>query len=254
VVGVIPYEYPLNETVRTLLRLEHLFARMGQLLARDAPLDHHYALATLFEIMDVTSRVDLKADLLQELDRQRQQLTSYRGNPSISEAALDMVIRRIELAHQRLNHVSGKAGQALTANDWLMSIRSRISIPGGACEFDLPAYFAWQQESAAHRRTDLQRWISTLDSLAQALEVCLNLLRESGKVQTVAVRGGQFQQSLVGSRNFQLARLRIARKHTLVPEISGNRLLLAVRLMRPDAEYRLKHAVVDLSMELTLCA
>ena len=29
-----------------------------------------------------------------------------------------------------------------------MSIRSRISIPGGTCEFDLPAYYAWQQLDA----------------------------------------------------------------------------------------------------------
>ena len=42
--------------------------------------------------------------------------------------------------------------QALTGNEWLMSIRSRISIPGGTCEFDLPAYYAWQQHTAARRR------------------------------------------------------------------------------------------------------
>ncbi|MCK7499387.1 MAG: cell division protein ZapD [Comamonadaceae bacterium] len=48
-----------------MLRLEHLFDRLGQLVARDAPVDHHFALATLFEIMDVASRADLKSDLLQ---------------------------------------------------------------------------------------------------------------------------------------------------------------------------------------------
>ena len=50
-----------------------------------------------------------------------------------------------------------KAGQALASNDWLMSIRSRIGIPGGTCEFDLPAYFAWQHFDAATRQQDLQR-------------------------------------------------------------------------------------------------
>ena len=30
-----------------------------------------------------------------------------------------------------------------------MSVRSRISIPGGTCEFDLPAYYAWQHRDAA---------------------------------------------------------------------------------------------------------
>ena len=42
-----------------MLRLEHLFDRLGQLIPRDAAVDHHYALATMFEIMDVASRADL---------------------------------------------------------------------------------------------------------------------------------------------------------------------------------------------------
>ena len=86
---MILYEYPFNEGIRTMLRLEHLFDRLGQLIARDAPVDHHYALATLFEILDVSSRADLKSDLLKELEKHKQQFNSYRGNPSISEAALD---------------------------------------------------------------------------------------------------------------------------------------------------------------------
>ena len=61
---MILYEYPFNERIRTYLRLEHLFGRLGQLLARDAPLDHHFALITIFEVMDVTSRADLKSEVL----------------------------------------------------------------------------------------------------------------------------------------------------------------------------------------------
>ena len=68
-----------------MLRLEHLFDRLGQLVVRDAAVDHHYALATLFEIVDVASRADLKSDLLKDLERQRSLMNGYRGNPSISE-------------------------------------------------------------------------------------------------------------------------------------------------------------------------
>ena len=71
---MVLYEYPFNESIRTMLRLEHLFDRLGQLVARDAPVDHHFALATLFEIMDVASRADVKSDLLKELERHRTQL------------------------------------------------------------------------------------------------------------------------------------------------------------------------------------
>jgi cell division protein ZapD len=96
--------------------------------------------------------------------------------------------------------------------------------------------------------------VATLDPLAEALEVCLALLRETGVGQAVRVRGGLFQQSLGSGRSFQLLRLRIDPTLGVVPEISGNRLLVAIRLMRSDGEGRLKATTDDVPVELTLCS
>ena len=251
---MVLYEYPFNESIRTMLRLEHLFDRLGQLIPRDTAVDHHYALATIFEIMDVASRADLKSDLLMELERHKAQLAGYRGNPSISEQALDEMIGRIDHAFQSLNQLSGKAGHALTANEWLMSIRSRISIPGGTCEFDLPAYHAWQKLDPLRRRADLVQWIASLTPLAEALNVLLGLLRDSGVPHKVVAQAGQYQQSLPAGKTYQLMRVRLNGDEPLVPEISGHRLMASVRLMRPDAEGRLKPSTTDTAFELTLCA
>jgi cell division protein ZapD len=81
---VITYEYPLNERIRTLLRLEDLFERSRYFIARAGAHDHHMALITLFEVLEVASRADLKSDLLQELERQKQVLHAFRDNPEIS--------------------------------------------------------------------------------------------------------------------------------------------------------------------------
>jgi cell division protein ZapD len=161
-------------------------------VGRDAPVDHHFALATIFEIMDVASRADLKSDLLKDLERHRLQLQGFRGHPGISEAALDEVVSRIDRAFSGLNQLQGKAGQTLASNDWLMSIRSRINIPGGTCEFDLPAYYAWQQHDAHSRRADLQGWMASLTPLAEALQVLLGLLRDSGTPQRMVALAGQY--------------------------------------------------------------
>ena len=251
---MILYEYPFNESIRTMLRLEYLFDRLGTLMARDAAVDHHFALATIFEIMDVASRADLKSDLLKDLDRQKQQLAGYRGNPSISEAMLDEVVGRIDHAFNRLNQLAGKAGADLTGNEWLMSIRSRISIPGGTCEFDLPAYYAWQKFEPQRRRADLLQWAGSLMPLAEALNVLLGLLRDSGAPHKVVAPGGQYQQSLPAGRVYHLMRVRLNDADGLVPEISGHRLMVSVRLMRQDADGRLKPSGADTNFELTLCS
>jgi len=251
---LVLYEYPFNESIRTMLRLEHLFDRLGQLLPRPDPIDHHFALVTLFEIMDVASRADLKSDLLKELERHRAQLTGYRSHPNVSQQALDEVIESINHAFTTLNQHAGKAGQTLTGNEWLMSVRSRISIPGGTCEFDLPAYYAWQQLDSQRRRRDLNGWVGTLMPMAEALRVLLSLLRDSGSPHKVVSSHGQFQQSLPQGKTYQLLRLRIDGGLGLVPEISGHRLMVSVRLMRSDAEGRLRPATEDHPFELTLCA
>ena len=251
---MVLYEYPFNEGIRTMLRLEHLFGRLDTLAARDEAVDHHFALATLFEIMDVGARADLKSDLLKELERHKNQLLAYRGNPNISEVALDEVIGRIEHAFTGLNQLSGKAGHALATNEWLTSIRSRINIPGGTCEFDLPAYYAWQQLPPARRRADLSRWIDTLVPLAEALQVLLRLLRDAGVPHKVVAHGGNYQQSLPPGRTYQLLRLRLDEGLELVPEITGHRLMVTVRLMKADADGRLRLHAADVAFDLALCA
>jgi len=251
--AVILYEYPFNERIRTYLRLEHLFRRLGEMSVRDSALDHHYALATIFEIMDVAARADLKTDVLKDLEKQKHVLNGYRGNPAIAEGVLDDVIRQLEGCFAALNEIVGKIGQPLADNDWLMSIRSRIGIPGGTCEFDLPAYYAWQHRDAEDRQRDLQRWISPLVPLAESLRLLLRLLRDSGAPQKVVAPSGQYQQMLPQGRHFQLLRLRLDSATGLVPEISCNRLMASVRMMRVEADGRLQADAGDSMFELSLC-
>ena len=251
---MVRYEYPLHEGIRTMLRLEHLFDRLGQLIERDSALDHHFALATLFDVVDVASRADLKSDLLKELERHKAQMLAFRGKPGVSEAALDAVLARIDHAFQVLNAMPGKTGSGLAGNEFLMSVRSRISIPAGTCEFDLPAYFGWQQQAPTGRRADLMQWVSTLMPLAEALKVHLGLLRDAGTPQRVVAQGGQFQQSLPQGKVFHLLRIKLDPAPGLVPEISGHRLIVSIRMMRPDAVGRLKPVGEDQPFELALCA
>lgn len=250
---MILYEYPFNERIRTYLRLEHLFRRLGELIPRDHPLDHHYALTTIFEVMDVAARADLKSDVMKDLERQKQVLNGYRGNPAIAEAVLDQVIGTLDACFNTLNTIPGKAGHVLTENDWLMSIRSRASIPGGTCEFDLPGYYAWQHNTPDERRVDLERWANTLAPLAESITMLLKLLRDSGSPQKVIAAGGQLQQTLPQGRTFQLLRLRIDPLLGLVPEISANRLIVSVRLMRQEND-RMQPSTDTAPFELTLCA
>ena len=249
---MITYEYPLNERIRTLLRLEDLFERSRHFIARSDPHDHHMALLTLFEILEVSSRADLKSDLLQELERQKQVLLAFKNNPDIAEDALNGVLKDIEQAAQALFSMTGKIGQYLRENEWLMSIKQRTGIPGGACEFDLPSYHYWLHRSDDARLADLLAWITPLYPIRDGTGIVLRLLREGGKPARHVAQQGAFSQML-GGKMAQMVRIRLPRDSQNIPEISANKYALNIRFTQFGDEPRPKMVDSDVEFELTFC-
>lgn len=256
---MITYEYPLSERIRTLLRLEDLFERMRHFLARGDSLDHHAALAALFEVIDVAGRADLKSDLMQELERQRQVLSTYRGSPEVAQTALEHVLGEADETYDALAANATRTGQHLRENEWLMSVKSRVNIPGGACEFDLPSYHFWLNRPSEARLADINAWLAPLLPVRDGIGIVLKLLRDSGKPADLVATQGQFQQMLSG-RVAQLVRLRVARDHEFVPEISANKYALMIRFMSITADssggwaaQRPRQADVNVPFELTYC-
>jgi len=248
---VISYEFPLNERIRTLLRLEDLYQRAHYFALKSDPEEHHVALTSLFEILDVGGRADLKSDIMQELERQKQHLDSLRTNPAISQEALNKVLADIEKAVSDLFLSSGKTGQELRENDWLMGIKQRSAIPGGVCEFDLPSYHYWLNQSVEARRRDLDEWLAPFLPIRNGVQIILKLLRENGKTASQVAPQGVYQQTMAG-RLAQMLRIRLDDNYECVPEISANKYALNVRFTTAIGTQR-RTSVEDVSFQLTFC-
>ncbi len=249
---MISYEFPLNERIRTLLRMEALYERVQFFLSRDDPLEHHAALGSLFEILDVAGRADLKSELMQELERQRQSLGALRSNPAISEAALNEVLVDIDRAAQALHQASGKTGQELRENEWLMGIKQRAAIPGGVCQFDLPSYHYWLHQPAQTRRHDLEGWLTPFLPLKHGIAIILRILRESGRTSQQTAVQGVYQQ-MMGGRLAQLLRLKVDESYDCVPEVSANKYALNIRFTVNEGAQRPRVSQTDVAFELSFC-
>jgi cell division protein ZapD len=250
---VIRYEHPLNERIRTLMRLEDLFARVRYFAGEEAPFEHHAALLSLFEITDVASRADLKTDLLQELERQKQLLGPLRNNAQIDHQALERLLDDMDAANGRLLATTGKVGQHLRDNEWLMAIKQRTAIPGGVSEFDLPAYHYWLHQPPAERRRDLAAWIEPFEPVHAGLTIILRLLRENARASRHTAYRGVFQLMLTTTKVAQLLRLTVARDLPCVPEISANKYALNIRFIGASGMDRGTVFDRDVDFELVFC-
>jgi cell division protein ZapD len=251
--SVPSYDYPFNERIRTLLRIEDLFLKVFHHLDGTSQFSHHCALISLFQILDVIDRAELKTDLLQELDRQKIVMRNLRGNPTISESLLDEVMNEIETTAQALRSNASKLGQSLRDNEWLMSIKQRAAIPGGVCEFDLPSYHFWLGLGHEQRTADLDGWIDPLRPVNGAVRIILHILRGSGLTTSLVAHSGVFQQMLGGSKPAQMVRIEVADDLTCFPEVSANKYAINIRFNSLETTQRPRSCEFDVPFKLTLC-
>jgi cell division protein ZapD len=250
---VITYDFPLNERIRTMLRLEGLYARMARFTSQSEPCDHQAAMSVLFEILEVASRAELKADMLQELERQQRHLYSLHDNPQISERALSAILDEIENARSALFAMSGKVGQHLRENEWLMGVKQRAAIPGGTCEFDLPSLHYWLNQDVELRRQCINAWLEPMLPVSAGLSILLKLLRGGGKTLRFVAHHGNFQQ-MQGGRVAQMLRVRLDSELPCIPEVSANKHVLNIRFLIPSYAGKSVQYEDDVDFDLTFCS
>jgi cell division protein ZapD len=247
------YDYPFNERIRTLLRVEDLFAKVLHNVAAGHEYHHHCALLTLLQILDVVDRSELKSELLQELDRQKHAMHLLVGNPAIVADALQATLNDIDIASNGLRLETTKLGQTLRANEWLMSIKQRAGIPGGVCEFDVPSYHYWLGLGEERRTRDLESWLKPLIPMQQAIIIILRILRGSGLTSKLVAVNGAYQKMLGGAKPAQMLKIEMDDDVTCFPEVSANKYAINIRFNSLDCTQKPQKCEDDVQFSLTLC-
>ncbi len=248
---MILYEYPCNERVRSLLRVEHLFGRLFFFANQEDVNHHQVAMSTLFDLLEVCERTDLRGSVLQDLERQRAALGGLRQHPGVDVETVDKMLADIERASAELA-AQGRIGQVLRDNEWLASLRGRLTVPGGYSPADIPSYYAWQIKPTQVRMSDLQQWVDPFMPLYNGLALILRLLRESAHVTELEARQGAYQEMLAG-KTFQLIRVWVAREQGVFPEMSANKYVIWVRFSQQDNELRPQPVTRDIPFRLARC-
>ncbi len=248
------YEQPLNERIRAFLRLEFLFQQIRHHLAGDTPWDSRAALASLLDIMSIFGRSDLKSEVMKELERHTANLSRLEHNPEVDRTQLAELLDEMDALIDQLHAHSGPVGANLKTIEFLSAIQQRSSIPGGLCDFDLPAFHFWLQRPAEERLHDLAGWLNNFDVIGRGIGLILRLTRGSTLFREFTAETGFFQRSLDPNIPCQMVRVALPAGSPYYAEISGGRHRFTVRFQRqPSTSERAVQASADVKFELACC-
>lgn len=251
---IIYYEQPINERMRSFLRLEHLFKQAAYTLRGYSIWDSRSTLSAVTSILDLLSRSDLKTELLKELERQEKTLSALSDLDGVDKEQLKNILKQIESAQQNILNVNGQLGQNIRDHDLLNNLRQRSSILGGACDFDIPYLHYWLKQPPEIRIEQLEDWIEKLEVISQPISLILDITRESNSAINISAEKGFYQQNIDSSSPVQLIRVGLPHDSEFYPEISAGKQRFSIRFMLHQNGERATQSQEDLNFQLVCCA
>ncbi len=249
------YEHPLNERLRTLMRLEFLTETASTAMAREAAMDSRTAVEALIYTLNILERGEVRSEVIKELDRLSGGLARMGESGQWAADDVREETERCRALLRRVGEPDAAMGQALREDQLLAAIAQRFGLGAGTCNFDLPSFQRWLSRPYSERRADLQRWLDSMADLRATLQFALRLQREGGQFQEETASGGSWQRRIpFDNPPIQMLRLQVPAEDSVIPEISGNRHFVTIRFLRqPDTLTRPESVNEDVPFHLARC-
>ncbi|MGQ0586652.1 MAG: cell division protein ZapD [Gammaproteobacteria bacterium] len=250
----VVYEQPLNERVRTFLRLEFLFAQHHHHRADRTHWGVRATLRALLDIFSIVSRSDVKTEILKELSEQHAALSRLQQRPGVDTSRLQSVLAELNEGVNAMQVLTTHTlGTVLRDNEFLISLLHRSTIPGGVGAFDLPTFHHWLAQPGEHIRRDLDAWFADLVPFDKAINLYLRLLRQSTQPVDAVAKAGIHVYT--PPAEYELVRVLVAASTGVYPEISAGRHRFTVRFMNQrDVNTRPTQTSADVPFQLQCCA
>jgi cell division protein ZapD len=252
--NTIIYEQPLNERMRTFLRLEHLFKQTAYALRGFSIWDSRACLNGLIDILDIVSRGDLKNEILKELERLLSSLSVLKEVQGVDHEQLSNILKQLEQAQRDILALNGQFGQNLREHELITSLRQRSTITGGDCNFDLPAYHFWLSRDPEIRIQELENWFDSLDQLQKPIRLILAIIRESVEPVELIAEAGFYQHSLNPGLPVQILRIMLPQDEMVFPEISAGKHRFSIRFLIPQGKTRPIQTEQTITFKFSSCA
>jgi len=253
--NTILYEQPLNERVRTFIRLEQLFNQTQEYINSDTKWHSRMTMTGLSQILEILNRSDLKTDILKELERNQINLAKHSNTPGVDTQTLKATLNELDKSYQQIIQIEGQLGKTLRESEILTGLVKRNSLVGAICSFDLPIFHYWLNNNPTDRHKTLTELLSSTIYIQYAVKLLLSIIRESTFIENKIAENGFYQQNLNVKHPYQMIRVLIPKDAAYFVEISAGKHRFSIHFLTIDnSNNKQKQVNNDIPFQLGCCA
>ncbi|MBD2805483.1 cell division protein ZapD [Xenorhabdus sp. ZM] len=245
----IIFEHPLNEKMRSWLRIESSLQQLEKQRCLDSQSSSLAFFRTIAELIEILERGEVRSELLKELERQQTKLKHWLSAPNADATMIHTLTEQLKERSIALSQAP-RLGHSIKEDRMINMVRQRLSIPGGCCSFDLPTLHLWLHLPQSSRDQTVKLWLDSLAPLQRALESILGLIRQTAPFTPRIAHNGFFQGNADEADLLRL-KLDIDINSLAYPQVSGYKTRFAIRFLPMDSEHGIVPA--NLSFELACC-
>ena len=247
------YELPLNERLRTFMRIEFLYSRLKYFVSNlDDNWQTRTVIHTLLEIYSILSRTDVRREVLADLDRYIMQMQRFQSAPDADNDMVNNVLEDLDSIKNQVVDIGTDYLLKLREDEFIASLLHRHTLPGGKAEFDMPKYKFFLESDKKNVAVQINSWIDIIRPICEGIDKLMWIIRESNEpISTVAV-GGQYNHQIERRTQISLVRI-ITDDANVYPEISGGRHLIAVRFFNQNKDGEYLQFEDNVEFKISLC-
>ncbi|MBO6228668.1 MAG: cell division protein ZapD [Shewanella sp.] len=222
------YEQPLNEKIRSYLRLEYLDKQLQSNLNHD---HQHRCFYPLFSLCELSERCDYRNEVLKDIERHLLQLSKWQELDHVDHQQIDLYINALTQAREPLQKPD------------------RFGMPGACCNFDLPQLHYWLAKPWEEKQQDYRSWIAHFEPLLTPITLLLQLTRSTAHYDNAVAHAGFYQGD--SAQALALVRVKVDASHGCYPTISGHKNRFAIHFVQFEQQ---RHSDRSIDFLLATCA
>ncbi len=246
----IIYEQPLNEIIRSCLRLEYLFNRIDKVYVLGISSNMHETLKYILDILTLLEMPSLKIRLIKKLHYYKIIFQKLLLNAAVDKKKLQQLITEIEELFNDFSQ-NDEIIKEILEQKFIKEIRSHFHLPGD-CVIDSPLYNYWLHQSVLEQELQIDDYLDKLTQIRNIINIILKIARNSNDFITKTAIQGFYYENLQQSLSLQMIRIKLAKKYRIYPEISAGKHRISIRFMIPSLDSLATQSQYDVEFDISL--